>query len=261
MRNIGLNTNNGTANLDSDIFPSIITLSSPHAIRHSKQARKFFETLGGQLGITNLSDWYNMSLGYVESRGGKSVLSNYSRSLPLALQAAFPQHNWIPWMFGKVDKGYWHKQQHKKMYFDWLGKQLGMADLLFNSILLIFLGYKDLADYYKLTKEAIILHGGDGLLISRYKGSITTAMMDTYPDFSWKPWLFEHTPKGYWEDMENQKQYLEWLGKRLGYNSMDDWYKLTVVCIDQLSISPSFQLPSFACDCIRKTYFKMEVAD
>jgi hypothetical protein len=33
-------------------------------------------------------------------------------------------------------------------------------------------------------------------------------------------------PKGYWSVLENQKQYFDWLGKELGVNTLDDWYKV-----------------------------------
>jgi G:T-mismatch repair DNA endonuclease (very short patch repair protein) len=34
-------------------------------------------------------------------------------------------------------------------------------------------------------------------------------------------------PLNTWKDITQQKQYIEWLGKELGYKSMEDWYKIT----------------------------------
>ena len=31
---------------------------------------------------------------------------------------------------------------------------------------------------------------------------------------------------GWWNVYENQKEYIEWLGKELGYTTMEDWYKI-----------------------------------
>src|SRR3954468_6942458 len=41
------------------------------------------------------------------------------------------------------------------------------------------------------------------------------------------PWRFEQKPPGFWENQGNQKQFFDWLGSKLGYKEMDDWYKIT----------------------------------
>lgn len=39
------------------------------------------------------------------------------------------------------------------------------------------------------------------------------------------PW--RKSPNGYWDDLENCKSYLEWIGPLLGVSQMSDWYKVT----------------------------------
>ena len=34
-------------------------------------------------------------------------------------------------------------------------------------------------------------------------------------------------PNGYWQNKKNQKEYMEWLGKELGYTTIEDWYKVS----------------------------------
>ena len=34
-------------------------------------------------------------------------------------------------------------------------------------------------------------------------------------------------PKGYWKKKENHTKYIEWLGKKLGYTTLEDWYKIS----------------------------------
>jgi len=38
------------------------------------------------------------------------------------------------------------------------------------------------------------------------------------------PWLFEKVPQRFWADKANQRRYIDWLGRRLGYTSPQDWY-------------------------------------
>ncbi len=45
----------------------------------------------------------------------------------------------------------------------------------------------------------------------------------------WHPWLFEKVPAGYWEDDNNIKLFMGWVGKELkiGENNMDEWYRVS----------------------------------
>jgi len=44
---------------------------------------------------------------------------------------------------------------------------------------------------------------------------------------------FEKVPMVHWSLGENQKQFMDWLGKELEFNQMDDWYKVTVKNIEE----------------------------
>ncbi len=40
-------------------------------------------------------------------------------------------------------------------------------------------------------------------------------------------WLEGPVPSRYWEDSQNRRRYMRWLGQRLGYRKAEDWYKIT----------------------------------
>ena len=40
-------------------------------------------------------------------------------------------------------------------------------------------------------------------------------------------WLDGKVPRRFWEDPGNRRLYLEWLGHTLGFQSMEDWYRVT----------------------------------
>jgi len=40
------------------------------------------------------------------------------------------------------------------------------------------------------------------------------------------PWLGKRVPIGYWKSIENQRSYINWLGNKLGYKKIEDWYKV-----------------------------------
>ena len=61
----------------------------------------------------------------------------------------YPQQEWLPWKFDKPPKGYWDSKENKRLFFAWLGKQLG---------------YKTMADWFGLSLEDICSHGGTRLM-------------------------------------------------------------------------------------------------
>src|SRR5688500_13507075 len=40
-------------------------------------------------------------------------------------------------------------------------------------------------------------------------------------------WLDGPVPAGYWDRWEHRRRYLLWLGEQLGFESVQDWYRVT----------------------------------
>ena len=49
---------------------------------------------------------------------------------------------------------------------------------------------------------------------------------NAYPNYKWLPWKFNHVPKGFWNDTNNVKEYMNWLSEQLNIKTMEDWYKV-----------------------------------
>lgn len=106
--------------------------------------------------------------------------------------------------------GYWKSKTNQAKFLSELGKKLGVNKL---------------DDWYKITSNDLAQNGGYSLL-SEYNGSATRAIMGAYEGHEWFPWKFQYVPDGYWNDMQNQKKFFEWLGKELKYDKMENWYNL-----------------------------------
>ncbi len=111
---------------------------------------------------------------------------------------------------GKVKCGTWKKIENHKIYAKWLGETLG---------------YKNMDDWYNITATHIRDHYGYGLL-KKYNSSPLMFLKGVFPDVEWLPWKLG-VPNGYWDNIENQKIYANWLGEVLGYKNMDDWYQIS----------------------------------
>eukprot|EP01118_Nematostelium_gracile_P007656 TRINITY_DN2498_c0_g1_i5.p1 TRINITY_DN2498_c0_g1~~TRINITY_DN2498_c0_g1_i5.p1 ORF type:complete len:321 (-),score=59.21 TRINITY_DN2498_c0_g1_i5:3-965(-) len=96
------------------------------------------------------------------------------------------------------------------------------------------LGLKEKEDWYKVTEEDIIKHGGDRLLKTKYKGSVRRIAESVHPDHKWLPWRFsEPTLPGTWNSIEMQREYMEYLGKELKITEMKGWYNVTKAQISE----------------------------
>jgi hypothetical protein len=73
-------------------------------------------------------------------------------------------------------------------------------------------------------KELVEL-GGSSLLKS--VGSIYSLVSEVYPDYDWLPWQFGIVPENFWNDMKNQRKFMDWASEELKIKEKTDWYKLT----------------------------------
>ena len=72
-----------------------------------------------------------------------------------------------------------------------------------------------------------LLHNHGGSLIKNFNNSPIKLITSVYPNQNWLPWKFNQAPKGYWNDENNVKQYINWLGDKLNIKTMEDWYNVS----------------------------------
>src|SRR5205823_3557128 len=80
-------------------------------------------------------------------------------------------------------------------------------------------------DWYRLSQEQLIEHGGAGLL-KPFGDSLLPLLKDYRPEYSWLEWRFQQVPKGFWDERTNRRRYLDWLGQQLGFQRREDWAQL-----------------------------------
>ena len=47
-----------------------------------------------------------------------------------------------------------------------------------------------------------------------------------YPAYDWFPWKFSRSPVHFWNEVNNQRRFMDWAGKELQIKEMSDWYKI-----------------------------------
>ena len=141
------------------------------------------------------SAWYSVTMEDFYANHGRSLLSRYQKSPAKLLMSLFPESIWEPWMFESVPKGFWEAKENRKMYLDWLARKLD---------------YGEQKQWYRVNVKDFELNKGIGLMVL-YNYSPYIALSSTYDKVEWLPWLFDSVPKGYFDQRENRRVYVDWL--------------------------------------------------
>ncbi len=76
-------------------------------------------------------------------------------------------HNWDLTKFRKMPQKYWDDKRNQRSFMDQLAKKLNIVD-------------QD--GWYQITKKALLLHGGGGL-VRKYSGSPALILRAIYPEY------------------------------------------------------------------------------
>eukprot|EP01122_Echinamoeba_exundans_P009286 TRINITY_DN3240_c0_g3_i1.p1 TRINITY_DN3240_c0_g3~~TRINITY_DN3240_c0_g3_i1.p1 ORF type:complete len:521 (+),score=45.97 TRINITY_DN3240_c0_g3_i1:60-1622(+) len=82
-----------------------IATDSPLHLQESKTERQILLDAAKSLEISDMSQWYGISARQAISAGARFVEKHYGSSLPRALAAAFPEHEWQLWKFERAPRG------------------------------------------------------------------------------------------------------------------------------------------------------------
>ncbi|MBF0349910.1 MAG: hypothetical protein HQM11_02710 [SAR324 cluster bacterium] len=114
-----------------------------------------------------------------------------------------------PWMTAQP-RSFWRNKEHCRQYLSWLGEQLGFVSS---------------EEFYHLSRDVVNSNFGEELL-PQFQDSVAKLVMDIFNDQPWMPWKFDEQPVHLWHQSRYCRDYLEWLGKELGYTDYEDWYNI-----------------------------------
>jgi hypothetical protein len=195
------------------------------------------ELIGKHLGVKELDDWYKFS-GTEIAKKATFIYTYYNRSLLKTLQSIYPEHNWDPSKFVRVPADYWNDDNNQRSHLESVGKELGI---------------KELDDWYKVSATEISSKVSF-LKTRRYNGSLYTALKKLYPHHNWDPTKFSRTPQGHWSSLPNQKEFLDGIGKKLGVQTLDDWYKFSSTEVYNITPFIKSHYRGSLLECLRNLY-------
>lgn len=174
--------------------------------------RRYLRWLAERLGYHTLGDWYRLTTEDLKrNRGSGLLLYQWNSSAIAGVKECFSDYDWNEWLFTCAPRSFWNSVANRRRYMKWLGQQLGV---------------RRPEDWYRVTNKDFTRHKGGAFLL-HYHSTVSAAVMDYLPDYDWKEWMFGKTPKGFWNRRANRVRYLKWLGRKIGFKKLDDWYRLT----------------------------------
>jgi hypothetical protein len=64
-----------------------------------------------------------------------------------------------------------------------------------------------------------------------YHGSASALVIGAFSDHPWIPWRFALVPRGFWENINNQRIFFNHVANELGLTNMEDWYSVSAKTI------------------------------
>jgi hypothetical protein len=181
-----------------------------------KNIKWFVSWFEAEVNITSKEDWYKITRTVIDNNYGMGLINSCFRgSVYDLVKYVYPEYRWLPWMFTNAPNGFWFDTENIKWWISWYMETHG---------------YTTLDELYAMTYPDVIAYNGGALWTRKrdpkYRNpyELLTAV---YPDHSWLPWRFVNTIDGFWRNLDNVRWYLSWLGERLWFTSMDDWYCLS----------------------------------
>jgi len=177
--------------------------------------RKYMEWLGEVLDFKEMDDWYNVSEDSFRLNLGKEILSLYLFAPSKVVMTLFPEHDWKPWMFKVIPRGFWTKKENQKKYMEWLGGIINVNGI---------------DEWYDVPPELFHNYYGKRLL-DLFDGSVEDLVLSLFLSEQAKPTkaptkLPKSFPKRFWVKRENQRKYMEWLGGVINVNGIDEWRRV-----------------------------------
>ncbi len=193
---------------------------------------RYLEWLAEELGFKKPEDWYRLRCVDMTVNHGATLLDRNGCSVATLVAAAFPEYEWDEWKFEVTPNYFWDEPANCRRYLEWLGEQLG---------------FKEPRDWYRIQTRDFSNHRGETLLL-KFNGSPSAVVKFGFPEYEWHEWLFNLTPRNFWDEPANCRRYLEWLGEQLGFKEPRDWYRIQacdfsnhsgVALLDRFNRSPS----------------------
>jgi hypothetical protein len=139
--------------------------------------------------------------------------------------AIFPEHPWKASDMKVMPEEYWKEESNRKEYMEKIAKQLGIFSDNYTLRLQDF-DIQTPQDWKKIPVKTFIQYGGWPLL--HFYGKYSRIFQSLYPHHNWvkRDRVVSRIPSNYWNDMNNQKKFIQKLEQQLNIKQWQDWHNV-----------------------------------
>jgi hypothetical protein len=161
----------------------------------------------------------------MKREGGSTLLQTFGGSMQYALKSLYPEHNWNPFKFSSVTKGYWKDIQNQRQFMEYVYNSSSILKLVYDHNHAYQMDMKSMEDWYYISKRDIIRKGGERLL-RIYDESLEKLLRGVYPNYNWNNEEFLAKMRGKWTSRKNVQAFVNMIGNRLNL-SKDQYHLIT----------------------------------
>lgn len=180
----------------------------PHGYWNTQEHRRsFMDKLRETMGLLLSDDWYlQITANDVKHHGGTGLLRAFGGNLRRIVADAYPELE-LP-VRERKPPGYWERRRNRKACLEEVALQLGIQDA---------------KGWAGVTVKKVIELGGNGVL-KYHSYSLLRALEEAYPDMTAELHTCIGTRrKGYWDDKNNRRAFLDEYARQRGMGSREDW--------------------------------------
>ena len=165
---------------------------------------------------------------------GRALMEQYQHSFITILKDAFPDHTWDISQLWKVPRNHWKSTTNQRSQVEAIGLELGIA-------------VGNMERWYRIGNSEFIEKGG-GPILKRHGWSMSSLLLELFPEHHWELERFAHKPQNYWKSTENIRTQIEVIRSKLalGESDLSAWYKISTKSFREVGGGSLLALHSFS---------------
>jgi hypothetical protein len=212
------------------IYPWMFKVSKMGIWEDETNVFKYIKWLEKKIKIKKLSDWYKVDKkSFSNNYGGGLLVRIEKSSIYEILKNIYPDYKWIPWLFKNSHTGIWSDTKNHRQFLDWVIEK-EKIDPKSDEI-------------YNLNSSTITKYNGRYLM--RKYDNFVDMIIANFPELNLNKFKFFHKGRGTWDNQENHKAALLFLGELLGFKNKNDWYGISVDDFEKNGLSGLYTLPKY----------------
>eukprot|EP00026_Physarum_polycephalum_P003096 Phypoly_transcript_03105.p1 GENE.Phypoly_transcript_03105~~Phypoly_transcript_03105.p1 ORF type:complete len:513 (+),score=72.19 Phypoly_transcript_03105:641-2179(+) len=189
----------------------------------NENSRKFFDDFASSKNFDPLvaENWYQFQGS--DFKNIHSIMSHYNSSLYKALSSVYPDIGLEMSKFATIPHNYWTEIENRKRFFD---------DFAMNHAP----PFDPLVPENWYSFSGFSFHGVKGgySVMSYYKGSLTRALTEVYPNVFFDEYSFKFKPREFWNNKENRRIFFTRYAQKNGFDPLNsvNWYNWKLTTLD-----------------------------